>query len=185
MPADVLETSFDDDFSDIDPGKVEAKAGPLTGSRGTTASSGSTATARPRGTRLAKKLDTLQKRLSGEMFTAGALIGMGLPVTGYYCCQESDAFTKAVIDLAADRPEWVEALEKLANIGPGLTVGRTVVGLGAALAVDRKRADPERQFMKFVGVYAAWKAVQDKKTPGEGMSDGNSYRPPPHVFQPV
>jgi hypothetical protein len=110
------------------------------------------------------------------MFQAGTLIGMGLNTTGYYICQESDNFTKAVVQLAAKRPEWVEALEHIADIQPGLVIGRTVVGIGASLAVDRGRADPERHFMKFLGVYAAWQSVQNPDQEGLNV---HGYSPPP------
>jgi hypothetical protein len=110
------------------------------------------------------------------MFQAGALIGVGLHTTGYYICQESDQFTKAVVQLASKRPEWMQALEHIADVQPGLVIGRTVVGIGASLAVDRGRADPERQFMKFLGVYAAWKAVNN---PQDGGVDIHGYKPPP------
>jgi hypothetical protein len=110
------------------------------------------------------------------MFQAGTLIGMGLNTTGYYICQESDTFTKAVVQLAVKRPEWIEALEKIADIQPGIVIGRTVVGIGASLAVDRGRADPEKQFMRFLGVYAAWHAVQN---PDLERVDVHGYQPPP------
>lgn len=177
-----------DDFSDLSPEDIEAGPAPVTGTRGTRdrASPDKPQTPRqPRGTRLQKKLDQLQARLSAEMFTGGTIVGLALPVTGYYTCQQSHAFTSAVVDLASSRPEWVEALEKLADIGPGLTVGRTVIGLGAALAVDRGRADPEHQVMKLLGVYAAYQAVQEKREPGE-VSDAVRYSPPPAgAFVPV
>jgi hypothetical protein len=181
------DTSFDD-FSDISPENIEAQAGPLTGSRGTNRSAG---TARaPRGTRLQKKLDTLQARLSQEMFMGGTVLGMGLPVTGYYICQESNGFTKAVVELASSRPEWVEALEHLADLGPGITIGRTVLGMGAALSVDRakdeetRKARLDKAFMKFLGVYSAYQAVHGE---GKGQSNGaSSYSPPPFgTFVPV
>lgn len=172
-----------DDFSDVS-ADVEAQAGPLRGSRGTNRAAGSRTTA-TRGTRLQKKLDALQTRLSQEMFMGGTMIGMGLHVTGYYICQESDTFTKAVVELASTRPEWVDALEHIANVGPGLIVGRTVLGMGAALAVDRGRADPEKQFMKFLGVNAAWNAVKGDGKGGASAS-ANSYVPPPYgTFVPV
>jgi hypothetical protein len=101
---------------------------------------------------------------------------MRLKTTGYYICQESDNFTKAVVQLAAKRPEWVEALEHIADIQPGLVIGRTVVGIGASLAVDRGRADPERHFMKFLGVYAAWQSVQNPDQEGLNV---HGYSPPP------
>lgn len=159
------------DFSDINEDTTEATSGPLTGSRGTTRTTG-TRRRRP----AAKKLDNLQAKLSSEMFQAGALIGMGLHVTGYYICQESDNFTRAVVQLAAKRPEWIDALEHLADIQPGLIVGRTMFGIGASLAVDRGRADPEKQFMKLLGVYSAWKAVEN---PTGDKVEGSSYSPPP------
>jgi hypothetical protein len=117
------------------------------------------------------------------MFQTGALIGVGLHTTGYYICQESDSFTKAVVELAGKRPEWIAALEHVADIGPGITIGRTALGVGAALAVDRGRADPERQFMKLLGVYSAWQAVQSGGAPS--MEEGSGYNPPPNTFAPV
>jgi hypothetical protein len=181
MPGtDVLDDAGIDWSSELSDDTVTATDGPLPGSRGT--STARTTTGQRRGRRVAvKRLQTLQEKLSDEMFQAGAMIGMGLPVTGYYTCQESDNFTKAVVQLASKNTRWVEALENLALIQPGIVVGRTAVGLGAALAVDRGRADPERQFMKFLGVYSAWNAVQNPD-----MKEGESvYVPPPRTFAPV
>jgi len=168
------------DFSDLSAEDVEAAPGPLSGSRGTRRGP------KPGSRRRApvKKLDTLQKKLSGEMFSAGAMIGMGLHTTGMYICQESDAFTKAVIQLASNKPEWLDALENIANLQPGLVVGRTVLGIGASLAVDRGRADPEKQFMKFLGVYAAYERWTKNMAPER--VEGSAYTPPPAgSFVPV
>lgn len=176
--AEVLTDAGFDFGSELSDDAVESRPGPLSGSRGSRTSTG---TARRR--RASKtKLETLQVKLSQQMFMAGSMIGLGLPVTGYYCCQESDNFTKAVTQLASRRPEWVEALEHLADIQPGLIVGRTAIGLGASLAVDRGRADPEKQFMKFLGVTQAWLAVQN---PGSEFEEGSAYVPPPASFTPV
>jgi hypothetical protein len=169
-----------DDFSDVNVDEVGAQAGPLTGSRGTNRSGGIRS---PRGSRQAKKLESLQKRLSTEMFSAGAMIGMGLHVTGYYIAQESESFTTALVELASKRPEWVEALEHIADIGPGIQAGRFVLGLGASLAVDRGRADPEKHFMKFLGVTQAWLAVNGGGS--GGAEPGNAYVPPPGKFVSV
>lgn len=163
---------------------VEEGTGSLPGRKPPAKSRGTAGAKRGR-PKTADKLETLRKRLSSEMFGAGAMIGMGLPVTGYYACQESDNFTGAVIELASGKKEWIEALEKVANIAPGITVGRICLGLGASLAVDRGRADPEKRFMKFLGVYAAWYAV---KNPGEEINTnaGITYTPPPGgKFVPV
>jgi hypothetical protein len=118
------------------------------------------------------------------MFQAGAMIGMGLHTTGMYICQESDAFTKAVMQLASTRPEWIDALENIANIQPGLVIGRTALGIGASLAVDRGRLDPEKQFAKFLGVYSAYKAWNDNIDISK--VEGSAYTPPPAgAFVPV
>jgi hypothetical protein len=170
----------DFDFSSLNPDDATGSPGPLSGSRagrGTT-----TGTGTGRGRKSAKsKLDALQTKLSGEMFQTGALVGMGLPTTGYYICQESDNFTKAVVELASTRKEWIEALEHVAMIQPGIMIGRTLIGIGAAFAVDRGRVDPEKQFLKFIGVYSAWKAVSKQG----GEVEGSAYRPPPGTFAPV
>lgn len=167
------------DFSELDDAEVKTSSGPLSDSRSSRSTgTGSRRTRRP----AAKKLDTLQKKLSSEMFQAGTILGLALPVTGYYACQESDQFTRAVVQLAAKRAEWVEALEHIADIQPGIVIGRTAVGLGAAIAVDRGRADPEKSFMKFIGVHSAWEAVEGHAIESE---EGSAYVPPPAAFTPL
>lgn len=163
----------DDEVKTDDPGPIKTTA-----SRGTRGTAGAR-----RGRRPVKRLESLQTRLSKEMFQVGTMMGFGVPVTGLYVCQESDAFTKAVVELAAHRPEWIEALEHIADIQPGIVVGRTIIGIGASIAVDRKRIDPEtNQFIRFLGVYSAYKRLKDKIPEGE---EGNAYKPPPSAFQPI
>lgn len=150
---------------------------------------------RPRGRRVSdKRITELQAKLSGEMFQAGAMIGLGLPVTGYYVCQESDNFTQAIVQLASKNTAWIAALENVAMVGPGIAVGRTVLGIGAAMAADRfyrtngeTGLHPDKRAAMFLGVTTAYYAVH----PPEGMrTDGgttaNGYRPPPHgSFNPL
>lgn len=180
MTATVEESTATDWAAEFaEPETTESVPGPLTGSRGTRSTG--TGTRRRRITN--KKLVELQKKLSTEMFQAGAMIGMGLHTTGYYICQESDNFTQAVIDLAASKPEWLDALENIANIQPGLIIGRTFIGIGASVAVDRGRADPDKSFMKLLGVYSAWVAVNN---PSDEMVEGSAYSPPPAgAFSPI
>lgn len=138
-----------------------------------------------------KRLAELQTKLSSEMFQAGAMIGMGVPVTGYYICQESDNFTNAVVSLAAKKSEWIAALENIAMLGPGIAIGRTVLGMGAALAADRyyrtsgeKGLNPDKQIAAFLGVTSAYYSVHPPE--GYGHGTGNGFEPPPHgSFVPV
>lgn len=141
-----------------------------------------------------KRLQALQEKLSTEMFTAGGMIGFGLPVTGYYIAQESDNFTTAIVQLASKNSNWVAALENIAMLGPGLAVGRTVLGIGAAMAADRYHRtngesglDPMKRSAMFLGVTTAYFAVHQPEGTQYAASDaGNGYRPPPHgSFRPI
>jgi len=139
-----------------------------------------------------KRLTSLKDKLSAEMFSAGAMIGLGVPVTGYYICQESDHFCEAVVQLASRKTEWVAALENVAMIGPGITIGRTVLGIGAALASDRyyrsggeSGLNPERTAAMFLGVTSAYLAVHPPEGATKNASQ-NGYSPPPYSsFTPV
>jgi hypothetical protein len=141
-----------------------------------------------------KRLQALEEKLSTEMFTAGSMIGLGVPVTGYYICQESDNFCHAVVTLAAKNSNWVAALENIAMVGPGIQVGRTVLGIGAALASDRyyrtrgeSGLDPERRSAMFLGVSAAYYAVHPPEGVNYAANGANGgFQPPPNPnFNPL
>jgi len=173
------ETDFD--FSDVEPEPRESNVLPRTS---TTRTAGTR-----RGSRSAKRLSGLKEKLSREMFQFGAMTGMVVPVTGYYISQESDQFCDAIVDLAGKKAEWLDALEQVANIGPGIMVGRTVLGIGCALGVDRwhrtegeSGISPEKKAALFLGVSAAYQAIY-------GEDNGESERvytaPPGGTFVPV
>lgn len=140
-----------------------------------------------------KRLQALQEKLSSEMFQAGAMIGLGLPVTGYYIGQESDNFTNAIVTLASRNSNWVAALENIALVGPGIAVGRTVLGIGAAMAADRYHRtsgetglDPTRRAAMFLGVTSAYFAVHPPEGSYSATAESNGFRPPPYGnFSPV
>lgn len=181
MTAETLQDAGFDWSELAEPEKAEPVA---SATLGTSRSKGGSTTRSKPGIRLERKLAALQAKLNTEMFAAGSLIGLGLPVTGYYIAQESDNFTKAIVELAANKPEWIDALEMVANVGPGITIGRVVIGMGASLAVDRGRIERPQDSapLRFLGVYSAWAKVHGRAdfTPTEG----SSYVPPPR-FQPV
>jgi hypothetical protein len=186
--------------TEVDWGADSDDSGPeFTGNsmpRGTSRTSTGTGGARQtRGRRVSdKRLAALVDKLSTEMFTAGTMIGLGVPVTGYYICQESNNFCNAVVQLAAHNTQWVAALENIAMVGPGMQVGRTVLGIGAALAADRyyrsggaSGLDPDKRSAIFLGVAQAYYQVH----PPSGVYNAtgnpdNGYRPPPYGnFSPV
>lgn len=180
----MTDVEFDDDFADIDPGDVKSS---------TTLRTSRTGIKRPSSGRKpsAKRLGDLQAKLSSQMFQAGAVIGFGLPVTGYFISQESDNFTNAITQLAAKKVEWVKALEQVADIQPGITIGRCVLGIGVALSVDRRsealeyRSPRFQRIAAFMGVAAAYHAVYESRGDSADYANGGGFSPPPGQFVPV
>lgn len=174
----------DYDFSDVadESQPAESNVLPRTG----TSRTGRT---RRGGRPATKRLGTLKENLSKQMFQAGAMIGLGLPVTGYYIAQESDNFCDAIVQLAGKKAEWIDALEQIANVGPGIYVGRTVLGIGCAMGVDRwhksegtSGINPDKRAAMFLGVTAAYQALYGEET----SASASSFAPPPGgTFVPV
>jgi hypothetical protein len=177
-------TETAEDWSDLE-AKAEVRE---TNTMPRTGTSRTTTGARRASTRGTKRLAELEKSLSTQMFTAGGMIALGMPVTGTYICGESETFPNAIIELARQRTDWIDALEKIANVGPGITIGRTVLGIAAAMGTDRYHRtngesgfDPDKRACQFLGVTKAYYDVYK-----EGEFDASEgYRPPPGSFQPV
>jgi len=178
-------TTEDFDWSDLDE-KVEVRESNVMPRQGTSRTPSGARRGVRRGT---KRLDTLRQNLETQMFQAGAMISLGMPVTGTYICQEADKFPGAVIDLAKKRAEWIDALEKVSDIGPGITVGRTVLGIAAAMGADRYHRsngesgfNPDKRACQFLGVTAAYYAVYKE----QDNAPSGIYTPAPHGdFQPI
>lgn len=178
----------DYDWSDLEE-KVEVRDSNVMPRDAGTGTSRTQTGTRRRTNRRSAKLEQLRTALSGQMFQAGSMIGLGLPVTGYYIASESDNFSTAIIQLASKRAEWIDALEKVADIAPGITVGRTVLGVAAAMGTDRYHRsggesglDPDKRAAQFLGVTAAYYAVYKE----QDASAGVTYAPAPHsAYNPV
>lgn len=178
-------TAEDYDWSDLDD-KAEVRENNTMPRTGTAR----TATGARRGSRRgSKRLEDLQKSLSAQMFQAGGMIALGMPVTGTYICQEAERFPDAIIELARKRADWIDALENVAAVGPGITVGRTVLGIAAAMGTDRYHRtegksgfSPDKRACQFLGVTQAYYSVYKE----EGEDASSYFTPPPHgAFVPV
>jgi hypothetical protein len=179
------ETAADYDWSDLED-KAEVRDSNVMPRTGTARTPGGARRASRRGS---KKLEDLQKSLSAQMFQAGGMIALGMPVTGTYICQEAERFPDAIIELARKRSDWIDALEKIADIGPGITAGRTILGIAAAMGADRYHRtegksgfNPGKRAAQFLGVTAAYYDVYKE---GDNAS-APAFAPPPHSsFVPV
>jgi hypothetical protein len=180
-----MTATAEEDWSDLEE-KAEVRDTNVMPRQGT---SRTPAGARRASRRGSKRLEELQKTLSTQMFQAGGMIALGMPVTGTYVCQEAERFPDAIIELARKRSDWVDALEKIADIGPGITVGRTVLGIAAAMGTDRyHRTDgksgfsPDKRACQFLGVTSAYYSVYKE----DSDASASVFTPPPHgAFVPV
>lgn len=176
-----------DDWSDLEEAVETRDTNVIPRSPGTARTPSGTRRGARRGT---KRLETLQNRLSTQMFQAGGMISLGLPVTGTYICQEAERFPDAIIQMASKRADWIEALEKVADIGPGITIGRTVLGIAASMGTDRYHRtngesgfDPDKRACQFLGVTAAYYSVYKE---GNATESGGGFTPAPHPqYTPV
>jgi hypothetical protein len=178
-------TTTAEDWSDLED-KAEVRESNTLPRTGTARTPSGTRRVARRGT---KKLEDLRTALNTQMFQAGAMIALGLPVTGTYVCQQAETFPDAIIDLARKNANWIDALEKIADIGPGITVGRTVLGVAAALGTDRYHRtegqsgfDPDKRACQFLGVTAAYYSVYKE---GDHAAEGKYTAPPVGTFHPV
>lgn len=175
------------DWSDLEAATPEVRESNVMPRTGTSRTPTGARRASRRGS---KRLEDLQRALSVQMFQAGGMIALGMPVTGTYICEESARFPDAIIELARSRSEWVDALEKVANVGPGITIGRTVLGIGAAMGADRYHRtggqsgfNPEKRAAQFLGVTSAYYKVYKDEL---NASENPTFTPPPHgAFVPV
>lgn len=176
---------MEDDFTDI-ADAAEPEPAPAT-SRTTAGTRKRKPATRSRPT---KRVADLRDALAKQMFTAGTVIGLAMPVTGYYIAAESDPFCDAIIRLASKDSRYLDALESLAAIGPGVVIGRTVVGIGCAMGVDRwaksegqRGFSPEKRAAMLLGVSAAYYEVYGSEN---GDQPASGYAPPPNpVYVPV
>lgn len=170
----------DDPFADLDDPEPEDK--PKVARRRSTS---------PRAP--SKRVTTLQSALTQQMFQAGTVIGLAMPATGYYIAQESDQFCGAITRLASKDPRYLEALENLASIGPGVIIGRTVIGIGCAIGTDRyhrsdgeRGIDPAKRVAMLLGVSQAYYEVYGEDGMQDAASNAGFAAPPPAArFAPI
>lgn len=127
------------------------------------------------------KLRDLQESLADNVRLFGALIGPVLPTTGYLVLDESDNFTKAVIELAKDKPKVLAALAAASQVGPAVGIARFVLSAAIAIMVDTGRLPPEALLVNVLPVGRAYAATH----PSVDAAGGTNQTPPPPRFSKV
>lgn len=126
-----------------------------------------------------KSLDTKLKKIAIDLAENIALVGILvtplLPTTGYIISRDAEATATAVVKMARNNPAVLAALMKASQIGPGVMLGRTIVTIGVAVAVDTNRITPDSQISAMLGVAAVWQEVHGE----QGKMGPASYMVPP------
>jgi hypothetical protein len=128
-----------------------------------------------------KSLDAKLKKIALDFAENIALVGILvtplLPTTGYIISRDATDTATAVVKMARNNPAVLAALMKASQIGPGVMLGRTIITIGVAVAVDTNRVTPDSQISTMLGVAAVWQEVhgeQGKMGPANGW-----VTPPP------
>lgn len=144
---------------------------------------------RPRGTRMAARLEALHADLTYELTLFGKTTSRVLPVFGVTAVQRADRTARALVTVAADNPRVLAALETASKIVPALDLGETAVMLGIALLIDTGRLNPEGLLPGMFGLTETYFLVhgdpsgQEMETPAQGADPMTPAMP--LRFQPV
>lgn len=125
-------------------------------------------------------LNRVAEELADDIRLFGTMAGVVYPVTGYYLLENADAFTTALVKLAAKNPRILRVLHRAAQVAPVYTVAQTLVGTAVAVQVDMNKMDAHSFAAERTGVDKAFDAVYPQGKDGQsfqGMSNG--FAPPP------
>lgn len=116
----------------------------------------STGGGKARGTKLEKRLERIQADFTSQGVKMGAIVGRYLPVTGLVLATRSDRFSAAICRLAMAHPEWVDALDRVAQTEPFFEIGECLAAVALSVGVDMGRINPESGPAQLLGITALW-----------------------------
>jgi hypothetical protein len=130
-------------------------------------------------------LNRVAEELADDVKLFATMAGYVYPVTGYYLLENADAFTVALVKLAAKNPRILRVLHRAAQVAPVYTVAQTLVGTAVAVQVDMNKMEPHSFAAERTGVDKAYDAVYPDGKDGQFQSmNGDSFNQPP-VFRTV
>lgn len=112
----------------------------------------STAPRTRRVTKHVERLASIEERLAKQAFKTGAMLSRFVPYTGVYLSHNGEKASKALCAIAADKPEWLDALETVADFEAYFELAEFVGGLIIAAGVDTGRVHPESVPARLLGV---------------------------------
>jgi hypothetical protein len=130
-------------------------------------------------------LNRIAEELADDVKLFGTMAGVVYPVTGYYLLENADAFTIALVKLAAKNPSILRILHRAAQVAPVYTVAQTLVGVAVSVQVDMNKMDAHSFAAERTGVDKAFDAVYPQGKEGQSFNmNGESFSQPP-VFHTV
>jgi hypothetical protein len=133
-------------------------------------------------------LNRVAEELADDIRLFGTMAGVIYPVTGYYLLENADAFTTAIVKLAAKNPRVLRVLHRAAQVAPVYTVAQTLVGTAVAVQVDMNKMDAHSFAAQRTGVDRAFDAVYPQGKDGQsfpGMNGDGNFNPNPPIFHSV
>lgn len=121
----------------------------------TTRTSGAVRASRGKSSRDAY-LESIESRLHSNAVKVGTVMGRYAPITGLVFIDRSDRFTSAAVRLAADKPQVLAVLEKIADTEPVLEIAEFIASVVFALGIDMGRVHPASFPAQLLGLTQLW-----------------------------
>lgn len=107
------------------------------------------------------RLGRIQAALASQGFKFGVVSGRFIPVTGLTIAKRSDKFAESLVKLCANKPEYLDILEKAAAFEPVFDIAEFVGAVVIAVGVDMGQVHPEGMAARMLGVTETWMELAD------------------------
>lgn len=133
------------------------------------------------------RLVRLEMSLAKQGVKAGAVTARMLPVTGVTMVRRSENAAAAIVKFCADKPQFLDALEKVAKFEAVMDIAEFIAAIVVAVGVDMGQVHPEGLLPQMLDVTSAWQevnAVEESVAPVEEQAPQYQGPTPVGVPQP-
>lgn len=127
------------------------------------------------------RLARIELSLAKQAIKVAAVTSRMLPVTGVTVANRAENAAAAIVKVCANKPEYLEVLEKVAAFEAAMELAEFVAAVVVAVGVDLGQVNPEGIPAQMLDVTAAWREVEGIEAEAEPVS----VDPAPYVAEPV
>lgn len=124
-----------------------------------------------------ERLERIELALATQGIKAGAIAGRLLPVTGLTLASRSEKFASSLVKICAHKPEYLDALEKIAAFEPVIDIVEFLAAITVAVGVDLRQVHPEGAAAQMLGVTAVWRELEDIEGSAQVEEPQPQYQP--------